>query len=216
METKNVFAERICALRRERKLTQAQIAEMIGISKTSANQYENMTRVPDIQILAKYAQVLGVTSDYLLGISDNRTNETAAIGDKLGLSDEAIASLTEYAEKSKSPQKAAGMSLSVLSEWEIYKYTYALEVLNRILPKLSLLNTFGNYLFDKQNDYTAAHEIVYETGDIGILSMGQEFREEQKEINQAINMYRIQKELMILQKEIEQEETNAKENKRQE
>lgn len=96
METKEIFAQRIIELRKEKGWNQAQLAEMVGVSRTSANLYESSTRVPDIQVLAKYAECLGVTADYLLGLSDNRTNETAAIGKKLGLGDYLIILLEKY------------------------------------------------------------------------------------------------------------------------
>lgn len=95
MNTKEIFAQRIIELRKEKGITQAQLAERVCVSKTSANLYESATRVPDIQVLARYAKELGVTSDYLLGLSNNRTAETAEIGDKLGLSDKEIVCLTE-------------------------------------------------------------------------------------------------------------------------
>ena len=212
METRKSFSSRIAVLRSEKGLTQGALAEALGISRQSVTQYENGIRIPDREVFRKFTEYFGVTADYLLGISDNRTNETAGIGDKLGLSDEAIAALMEYAEKANSPEKPSGMSLSsILGSWEKYKYMDALKVLNRILPDLSLLIALGNYLFDKRNDYTAAHEIVYTTDDMGTMLPGQEILAEQEEINQAINMYRIQKELMRLQKTIEQEETNAQE-----
>lgn len=96
METKEIFAKRIIELRKEKGLTQAQLAEAVGVSKTSANFYESAGRAPDIQVLARYAEVLGVTSDYLIGLSDNRTTENAATGAELGLADETIAKLKNY------------------------------------------------------------------------------------------------------------------------
>ncbi len=97
METKEIFARRIVELRTEKGLGQSQLAALVGVSKTSANLYESASRVPDIQVLARYARVLGVTSDYLLGLSDNRTADAAAIGDRTGLNDDAIECLEMYA-----------------------------------------------------------------------------------------------------------------------
>jgi len=98
METKEIFAHRITEVRKEKGLNQAQLAEKTGISRTSANLYESAARVPDIQVLARYAEVLGVTSDYLIGLSDNRTSENAVTGAELGLADETISELRNYQE----------------------------------------------------------------------------------------------------------------------
>ena len=96
METKEIFAKRVIALRKEKGISQSQLADLVGISKTSANLYESASRVPDIQVLARYAIELEVTTDYLLGLSDNKTSENAAIGEEIGLWDDTIEKLRWY------------------------------------------------------------------------------------------------------------------------
>lgn len=73
METKQIFATRTKTLRKERGLSQTELAAALDISRTSANLYESASRVPDITALARYASFFSVTSDYLLGLSDNPT-----------------------------------------------------------------------------------------------------------------------------------------------
>ena len=232
METKNVFAERICTLRRERKLTQAQIAEMVGISKTSANQYENMTRVPDIQILAKYAQVLGVTADYLLGISDNRTNETAAIGDKLGMSDGAITFLSNAQKyiKIHNGYMAADNDetlVNLMSKIILFDNTNSSCDLIKLIndDKSNIESALGMFITKIQavldllianstvlialNDYLTAPEVDLETCED--LNWDDYFDAEKME---ALAMYRLQKELIELRKNTKKfikEDTNAEE-----
>lgn len=72
METKQIFATRTKTLRKERGLSQTELAAALDISRTSVNLYESASRVPDITALARYASFFSVTSDYLLGLSDNR------------------------------------------------------------------------------------------------------------------------------------------------
>lgn len=72
METKQIFATRTKTLRKERGLSQTELAAALDISRTSVNLYESASRVPDIAALARYASFFSVTSDYLLGLSDNR------------------------------------------------------------------------------------------------------------------------------------------------
>lgn len=78
METKQIFATRTKTLRKERGLSQTELAAALDISRTSVNLYESASRVPDITALARYASFFSVTSDYLLGLSDDR-----AVPDKL-------------------------------------------------------------------------------------------------------------------------------------
>ena len=220
MSTSN-FGERLKQLRREKNLTQEQLAEVFGVARNSIFSYETGRRIPDIEVLKSYAEYFGVTSDYLLGLSDNRTPETAAIGGKLGLSDEAILKLKDYAETAKDPMKASGTSLSVLRNWKVEGYIEALKVINTLIQNLSLLNAIGNYIFSKQNNFATAYELVFRTHDFGNDEkndfLNKILKEEQDDVNQAINMYMVQKELMLLrEKHQEQEDTNAEENKRQE
>lgn len=72
IETKQIFAARAKTLRKERGLSQTELAAALGISRTSVNLYESASRVPDITALARYASFFSVTSDYLLGLSENR------------------------------------------------------------------------------------------------------------------------------------------------
>lgn len=71
IETKQKFATRTKTLRKERGLSQTELAAALDISRTSVNLYESASRVPDITALARYASFFSVTSDYLLGLSEN-------------------------------------------------------------------------------------------------------------------------------------------------
>lgn len=72
LETKQIFATRIKTLRKERRLTQEEIAAELNISNTCVCLYESASRGVDITVLARLASFFSVTSDYLLGLSDNR------------------------------------------------------------------------------------------------------------------------------------------------
>ena len=100
-ETKNtceqVFGKRLKELRKEHGYTIEQFADMVGISKSTLGYYENDKRMPDIEILARIANVLNVSADYLIG----RTNTTAQKGkmktvcEFTGLSDSAAEFLAQ-------------------------------------------------------------------------------------------------------------------------
>lgn len=62
-----VFAERLKALRGERKLTQARLAELIGVNPRAYNRWERGNFVPQLDTLIKIADVLNVTLDELTG-----------------------------------------------------------------------------------------------------------------------------------------------------
>lgn len=68
-----IFHERIKKLRGN--MSQAEFATKVGISKPSVGAYETGTRIPDILVLKRIAEVYGVSSDYLLGLCDEPSTE---------------------------------------------------------------------------------------------------------------------------------------------
>ena len=65
------FPERLLSLRKERKLTQKQIYEAIGMSMLGYQRYEYETREPAFRNLLALADYFDVSLDYLVGRTDN-------------------------------------------------------------------------------------------------------------------------------------------------
>lgn len=65
----------IAALRKEKKCTQAQLAEKLHVSNRTVSKWENGDGFPDITILPLLAETLGVSVDELL--SGEKTNKNA-------------------------------------------------------------------------------------------------------------------------------------------
>lgn len=66
------FSERLRELRRERKLTQNEMAEICGLKPRGYQEYEYEKGFPTVPGLIFLADFFGVTTDYLLGRSDKR------------------------------------------------------------------------------------------------------------------------------------------------
>lgn len=64
MET--TLGKRIAALRKQKELRQDDIAQMLDVSPQAVSKWENDQTCPDIGLLPKLAQILGVTTDELL------------------------------------------------------------------------------------------------------------------------------------------------------
>lgn len=109
MDTLSTFANRFKKLREERGLSQSDLAKELNISRGSVSFYENGSRSPDIKVLADICNYFHVTSDYMIGLSDNKTIESSNIGVEIGLTDEAISVL-----KSKKNNKFYTIVLSYL------------------------------------------------------------------------------------------------------
>jgi transcriptional regulator with XRE-family HTH domain len=67
-----MFPSRLKELRKERGLTQLQIAEKLGMARTTYSGYENGTRETDHETLNKIANFFDTNVDYLLGRHNNR------------------------------------------------------------------------------------------------------------------------------------------------
>lgn len=64
---KSSFPERLKLLREKAGWTQEELAEKIKVSDATINRYEKGTRRPDMDILELFADIFGVSVDYLLG-----------------------------------------------------------------------------------------------------------------------------------------------------
>ncbi len=62
-------------LRRERDITQEQLAEDLGITSRAVSQWECEKTAPDISQLPALCHIFGVSADVLLGINVEKTNE---------------------------------------------------------------------------------------------------------------------------------------------
>lgn len=58
------------SLRLANKLSQQQLADVIGVSQQSVNKYENHSVEPDIETMIKIADCFSVSVDYLIGRTD--------------------------------------------------------------------------------------------------------------------------------------------------
>lgn len=72
----DIFIKRLVALMGEQNMTQLELSRLVGTTNVTISRYVNGERNPRIEIVAKIAEVLGISIDYLLGFSDvkNFTN----------------------------------------------------------------------------------------------------------------------------------------------
>lgn len=62
--------DRLRLMREKRGLSQRELSRLISIGENQINKYENGGGEPSLRILVLIAGQLGVTADYLLGLSD--------------------------------------------------------------------------------------------------------------------------------------------------
>ncbi|MCL1880826.1 MAG: helix-turn-helix domain-containing protein [Oscillospiraceae bacterium] len=62
------LSDKIRKLRTQKNLTQSQVAKRLGITKNAVNSWENSASSPTLKNIAELAWILGVSTDYLLGV----------------------------------------------------------------------------------------------------------------------------------------------------
>lgn len=67
------FGSRLKTLRQNAGMTQKQLADQIGITKSVISFYELRERTPSPDILIKLASIFHVSTDYLLGLEKGKS-----------------------------------------------------------------------------------------------------------------------------------------------
>ena len=66
------FSQRLRLLRRDKHLTQAQVAKRISVTASMVSSYETDIRLPSYEVMLRIADLFGVSVDYLLGREEKR------------------------------------------------------------------------------------------------------------------------------------------------
>lgn len=69
-----MFGKRLAALRKQKGMSQYDLADQLDLSRGQLSNYELETREPDFETLRKITNYFDITADYLLGFSDNATD----------------------------------------------------------------------------------------------------------------------------------------------
>lgn len=73
------FGNRLRELRSGKKLTQKQLADRLGLTKSVISAYETSMRYPSYDVLIHIASIFKVSTDYLLGMEQNRTIDISGL-----------------------------------------------------------------------------------------------------------------------------------------
>ena len=73
------FGKKVKLLRKERGLTQKQLADMVGVAVSAISAYEAGNRYPTYSGLVSLARIFHVSTDYLLGIANTRIVDVSGL-----------------------------------------------------------------------------------------------------------------------------------------
>lgn len=66
-----MYGNRLRSLRKARRWTLEEVAHKLDVGRSTYAGYENETRQPPIERIRQLAELYGVSSDYILGLSDD-------------------------------------------------------------------------------------------------------------------------------------------------
>lgn len=89
------FNENLKLVRERKGLSQKDMAENIGVAKSTYSLYESGNREPNVQTIKKIADTLNVSADELLGIDEEPTT-LAAHKDGENFTKEELEKIEEY------------------------------------------------------------------------------------------------------------------------
>ena len=131
---------RLKELRKDRKETQEDIANMLGVDRTTYSKYESGASEPSFEILLKLSQIFNVSTDYLLGRTEQKNVVPSSFGQQLkALREEKDISQKELAEK-------LFVSAQAVSKWEKDKSSPNPETLAKIAD---ILDVSADYLLER-------------------------------------------------------------------
>ncbi len=73
--------EKIKTLRVNSGMSQVQLAERLGVTKSAVNAWETGTNSPSLSYIIKLARIFGVSTDYLLGVNERLTVDITGLDD---------------------------------------------------------------------------------------------------------------------------------------
>ena len=68
-----IFAQRLKDLRKSIGLTQSDLSKKLGLGRTAVSNYETSRTMPDPITLSELSKLFGVSTDYLLGNTNNKS-----------------------------------------------------------------------------------------------------------------------------------------------
>ncbi|EAG8559463.1 XRE family transcriptional regulator [Listeria monocytogenes] len=96
-----MFGNRLKQLRKNNNKTQEDISKILGISRGAYSHIENGRNEPDMETIVKLANIFGVSTDYLLGRSNNSFIDTIAAHIDSNATEDDIKDILAYIEEKR-------------------------------------------------------------------------------------------------------------------
>lgn len=134
------FNNQLKTLRQEYNLSQQELADKIGISKSSINMYERGEREPGIETVKRIADFFNVDVDYLFGVSDVKKRREFKV---IRINKSIAHNIQHHREQANLSQKELadllGIDEAVVADLESGKSTLKKDMLYKICDVLHLI-----------------------------------------------------------------------------
>ncbi|MEV9651224.1 MULTISPECIES: helix-turn-helix domain-containing protein [Bacillus] len=117
-EEKKRMGLRIRELRKEINLSQESLAERLEMKRTNIANYEAGRVVPPGNVLLELSKIFGVTTDYLLGRSDDPNSKVSLLDDDLYQIQRAKKKLKTQSERDRMDRMVEMIKLSFVDAFE--------------------------------------------------------------------------------------------------
>ncbi len=104
-----MFNKKLQELRKEYNMTQQKLATYLKVARPTVTCYENGTKMPSFEKLIEIAKLFNVSTDYLLGVSEEKGIEA------IGLSEEEKELLKKYRNLSEEDKEKLLSVIGILS-----------------------------------------------------------------------------------------------------
>jgi transcriptional regulator with XRE-family HTH domain len=93
-----MIGKRLKELRSLNDISQAELAKCLGVTTSTVGLYETDSRNPSFEVLTKMSKYFNVTTDYILGLTDNKN-------EYINIPDGYIAVMQHAKEKKITPER---------------------------------------------------------------------------------------------------------------
>ena len=122
-----MIGEKIKELRREKGISQVELSKNVSVAQSTLGTYERGDRYPDSRAIIAIADYFNVSTDYLLGLTEDRHKKITA-ADELGLSSAAIDQIKALKEKGLSSL----VDFLILSDTTFGTFSDFINTLNKV------------------------------------------------------------------------------------
>lgn len=148
---REVFPERLKALRDAIGASQEEMAAKLGMKRQSISLYEKGLRLPDIQVFDAICQATGCDPEYLLGYQEEMNGRYTGVADRLMIDEEALSILEGHGN-----ENGFHDMLKLGSFWNLLYF------IRKYLAGNVDLENHAVHQYDKFNCYMAFDELLEE------------------------------------------------------